>query len=269
MIKLLLLASSLVLAGVGDTTLLDSGTFVVRDAGPFSRSESFEVLRRGAAGYTIVNTITSATGRYRVQARFDFDAGWRAVSAQGVGLYDGRAVEITLLPTRPIATIRVAPLQDAAPAAQQLGARCDPDCLLDMSPSILPMFVMTRHYDFSRGGVQDFRWVGQDLDQRRTANGNIAALSYAGERELQRADGRTLRVRHFTFVESIPLPQGGEFRMNFDLWTDTDHAPIAFRARSPNGRPEGIVGVRSSHEDLRPALLMPTGAGTAAVQPGA
>jgi hypothetical protein len=94
------------------------------------------------------------------------------------------------------------------------------------------MFVMTRHYDFAQRGKQSFRWAGQDLDQSRSADGNVAALRFEGEETLKRTSGEELRIRHFTFVESIPLPQGGVFRMNFDLWTDYEHAPLAFRARS-------------------------------------
>jgi len=46
---------------------------------------------------------------------------------------------------------------------------CAPSCLIDMAPSINPMFVMTRHYDFVAGGEQEFLWAGHRERRRPTA----------------------------------------------------------------------------------------------------
>jgi hypothetical protein len=84
------------LAGLSGATVIDDGTFVVRDAGPFDRRESFEVLRRRAGGFTLVNTLTAANGACRAQGRFDFDPAWNAIEAHGIGLYKDRPVAISI-----------------------------------------------------------------------------------------------------------------------------------------------------------------------------
>lgn len=242
------------LAGLSGVTVVDTGTFVVTDAGPFDRQETFEVLRRRDGGYTLVNTITATSGAYRVQGRFDFDGAWNAQDVFGIGLYKERPVAIAMRRAGKRVDITVTPVDGTDPAPQRLTSACDPSCFIDMSPAILPMFVMTRHYDFTKGGEQRFLWAGQDLDQGRTADGNVVQLRFEGQRAVKPATGPELQLRHFTFVESIPLPGGGSFKMNFDLWTDLEHAPLAFRAQSPGGRPGGIFGIRRGHEDLRDAL---------------
>ena len=58
-------ADSTIYAGVSGVAVVDNGTFLVRGAGPFDRQESFEVLRRSDGGFTLLNTITAASGTYR------------------------------------------------------------------------------------------------------------------------------------------------------------------------------------------------------------
>ena len=116
------------------------------------------------------------------------------------------------------------------------------------------MFVMTRHYDFAKGGAQTFRWTGQDLDRVRTLSGGTAALSLKGETEVSRVGGTVLKVRHFTFVETMPNPAGGTYSLDFDLWTDVEHRPLGFRIRFSGGNPSGVVGWRQGFEELRATL---------------
>ncbi len=247
-------ADSSIYAGIKNATLVDFGTFVVTGGGPFDRVETFEYLKRPDGGYTLVNTQTASSGAYRAQGRFDFDANWRAQSAHGIGVYSGLPVRLTLQRRGNQVDVEVAPIDGDTPAKTTTVAVCDPDCFLDMSPSITPMFVMTRHFDFARGGEQEFRWAAQDLDQSRTLSGGTVRVRFAGEKTVPRVRETALRLRHFTFIESIPLPNGGAFLMNFDLWTDPEHRPIAFRAKAPNGIASGIFGLRQSHEDLRMVL---------------
>lgn len=236
-------------AGVSDVSLIDSGVMVVSGDPRYARTEIFEYLRRDDGGWVLVNTITAADGRYRVTARFDFDREWNAQSAKGRGLYDDAPVDITLRVAGKEARIQVnGPGVDLEPVAT-----CDPNCFLNMSPSALAMFVMTRHYDRDRKEPQTFRWAGQDLDRKRTLSGGTATLSYAGRRSLEHA-GAPLKVDHYTFVERLPTPTGGTFALDFDLWTDSDQWPLGFRVRTPGGDPSGTVGFRQGYEALLPAL---------------
>jgi hypothetical protein len=249
-----------VYAGVSGATLLDSGTMRVDAAGPFGRVESFEYLTRPDGGHVLLNSITALGGGYRLQGRFDLDKAWRSESAQGIGLYEGTPVSVALNADGPQVKISVRP-QGAGKSGPKIDstAACDPDCFIDMAPSILPMFVMTRHYDFARGGAQTFRWAGQDLQQPRTLSGGIAALSLKAETQAARAGGGSLAVRHFTFVETMPLPgpKAGSFSLNFDLWTDTEHRPLGYRVFLPGGDPAGLIGWRAGYEDIRAALVAP------------
>lgn len=236
-------------AGVGGVKLLDSGLMAVTGGGPFDREENFEVLQRPDGGYTLLNIITAADGRYRVSARFDLDAAWSSQSAHGVGLYGGKPVAITM--RRDGKQVRITVKGDGVDLSPT--AVCDPDCFINTSPSATAMFVMTRHYDFKKGGEQEFRWTGQDLDQVRTLSGGKARLVFKEEKEVPRWDGSGFALRHFTFVEALPTPNGGTYTLNFDLWTDDMHRPMGFRVRVPGGSAAGVVGFRKGYEDVKAA----------------
>lgn len=238
-------------AGVGGATVLDSGVMVVSGGPRFARNESFEYLRRPRGGITLINTITAADGAFRVRARFDLDERWRSLGADGVGLYDGTPVRSSMRIHDDSVDIAV----DGEGIALRPSAECDPDCFLNMSPSSLAMFVMTRHYDKGAGGEQRFRWAGQDLDRARTLSGGTADLSYAGRIDVPRSGQRALSIDHYTFVETLPAPGGGTFSLNFDLWTDVEHRPMGFRVRTAGSGPGATVGFRQGFADVRAALL--------------
>jgi len=242
-------------AGVKGAIMIDSGVMVVESTPDFAREESFEYLRRPDGGVTLLNSITMKDGRYRVRARFDMDKDWKSLNATGRGLYDGVPVDSRMERKGKVVEIQVR----GDGVALNPTAVCDPDCFINMSPTSLPMFVMTRHYDLEMGGPQLFRWTGQDLDRVRTLSGGTAELTYQGEQTLNRAvlPGRPRKmvtVRHFTFVESLPLPDGGRFKLDFDLWTDTEHRPLGFRVTTP-GLTGGTVGFRKAWSDVRVQLV--------------
>lgn len=245
-------------AGLSGATLIDGGAIVVTGGGPFDRTEMFEYLQRPDGGFVLLNTITAANGAYRVQARFDLDSQWRSQSAHGVGLYDGKPVDLAMRVEGKQVKIEVRP-RDAAqggPSSDPV-ATCDPACFVNMSPSITAMFVMTRHYDFAKGGEQEFQWAGQDLDRVRTLSGGKARLVFRDERNVPRASGESVKVRHFTFVETLPNPAGGTYSLDFDLWADVGHRPVGFRIRFSGGNPSGVVGWRQGWEDVRAAVISP------------
>lgn len=242
-------------AGVKGAIMIDSGVMVVESTPDFAREESFEYLRRPDGGVTLLNSITMTDGRFRVRARFDMDKDWKSLSASGRGLYDGIPVDSRMERKGKVVEIQV----HGDGVHLNPTAVCDPDCFINMSPTSLPMFVMTRHYDLEKGGPQLFRWTGQDLDRVRTLSGGTAELTYQGERTLNRAvlpgkPKKTVTVRHFSFVESLPLPDGGRFTLDFDLWTDTEHRPLGFRVTTP-GSTGGTIGFRRAWSDVRGQLV--------------
>lgn len=238
------------LAGVSGVKLLDAGVMIVSGPSEFARTEGFEFLQRPDGGVSLLNTITASDGRFRVRARFDYDDAWNSIGANGKGLYDGSTVISTMRVSGTRVDIQV--IGDGIDLTRT--AACDPDCFVNMSPSAIAMFVMTRHYDETRGGPQTFRWAGQDLDRVRTLSGGTATLSFESERSIPRAYGPEIMVKHFTFVESLQGPDGEPFFLNFDLWTGTDHAPLGFRVMTP-GASSGTLGFRQGYGDVRDAVL--------------
>jgi hypothetical protein len=236
-------------AGVAGASVVDRGTLVVTSVAGPGREATFEFVRRPDGGTVVLESITAADGRYRLQARFDYDAAWRAESARGIGLYDGKPVRIDLRRDGDRARVAV----DGDGVRLRPVAACR-DCFLNLSPSALAMFVMTQHYDHSKGGAQQFTWAAQDLDRPRTLDGGRDDVTYRGEVALPRAGGTSATLRHYTFVERNPLPDGRAFVLNMDLWTDGELRPIAFRARIPSLARTGTIGVRVGYEDLRDAL---------------
>ncbi len=242
-------------AGVAGAKVLDSGVFVVTGNAAFAREEAFEYVQRPDGGITLLNTISAENGGVRMRARFDLDADWQSLSASGLGLYDGVPVASYMERVGPVVEIQVHSLDEGDGVHLSPTAVCDPDCFINMSPSAVAMFVMTRHYDMAKGGTQTFQWAGQDLDKVRTLSGGKANLVYQGEQEVTRAalpdkKAQTVTLRHFTFVEELPIPGGGVFKLDFDLWTDLDHWPMGFQVKTP-GATEATLGFRKGWEDVR------------------
>lgn len=241
------------LAGVKGVKLLDAGSFVVAGLPPFAREETFEFLQRPDGGVTLLSATTMANGAMRVRARYDYDAAWNAVAAEGQGIYEDEPVRITLR-ARP-GSVKVRVRGDETTIDKEIP--CPDGCLMDMAPSGTPMFVMTRQYDRAKGGMQAFQWAAQGLAQALTSpNDQRAALRLRREVPLKRANGSTITIRDYEMIERIPTPDGGVYVMEFDLWTDAADRPMGFRINTAGGKPStsGILGFRKGYEDVRDQL---------------
>jgi len=126
-------------------------------------------------------------------------------------------------------------------------AVCEPDCFINMSPSAIAMFVMTRHHSLEVGSEEQFRWAGQDLDRVRTLDGGKADLKFEGE---VTAAGKT--IRHFTFIERLPLPNGRTFNLPFEMWTDLEHWPLGFKVGTGA---QATIGFRQGWEDVKAQVV--------------
>ncbi|MBN8281360.1 MAG: hypothetical protein J0M16_12185 [Gammaproteobacteria bacterium] len=244
------------LAGLRDVKLLDAGSFVVTGLPPFAREETFEFLRRPDGGVTLLSATTMSNGALRVQARYDYDAGWRAVAGSGLGIYQDEPVQVSLQAVPGAVAIRVRGPKTSLDRTIACPAGCD----LDMAPSGSPMYVMTRRYDRAKGGVQVFQWAAQDLTQALTSPPNQRTeLRYRGDLPISRADGSTVTLRDYEMIERIPTSDGGLFVMEFDLWTDDADRPMGYRINRTGGKAStaGIVGFRKGYEDVRDRLAGP------------
>lgn len=206
--------------------VLDHGTLVI-SGGSSARSESFEMVRRPDGGRTIVSVTTAADGSYRVQGRWDYDAEETALSAHGRGLHGGQKVTIDIAAAAPAATMR---WESADGSMRTFHAPCDAPCLIDMSPSALPMFTMTRQYDFDAGGVQQYRWIGYDLTRDQRLIDGTVRFRYVKEIPVTLPTGETMNIRHFIWDETLVDEESGRtFEVHFNAWTDTDHRPLKFK----------------------------------------
>lgn len=244
----------LTLSGIKGVRLLDAGIFTVSGSPSTAREETFEFLQRPDGGVTLLSATTLTDGSVRVQARYDYDANWNGVAGVGQGIYGDEPVRVDLQTVPGAVKITVRGTRTAIDKT----IPCPDGCFMDMAPSGSPMFVMTRHYDRARGGMQSFQWAAQELPRPQTSPDNQrAALRLRGERSVKRAVGKALTIRDYEMVESIPLPNGGMFVMEFDLWTDDAERPMGYRINSVGGKPPAtpIVGFRRGYEDVRAQVV--------------
>ena len=103
-------------------------------------------------------------------------------------------------------------------------------CLVDLEPSALPMWAMTRRYDRTRQGEQQFQWVGRSLTRDLVLEGGRTAL------RLRHADEEG---EHFEFTEEYPGPDGKPFRVAFLLSNSTDGWLQSFEVRAGTSRVQG------------------------------
>jgi hypothetical protein len=242
------------LSGVKGVKLLDGGSFAVTGPPSAARDETFEFLQRPDGSVTLLSATTMADGTLRVQARYDYDAHWDAVAGAGQGLYGDEPVRVAMQVTAAGVSIKVR--GDKTSIDKTIP--CPNRCFMDMAPSGSPMFVMTRHYDRSKGGTQSFQWAAQDLPRPFSSPDNQRAeLRLRRELPVKRLDGSTLNIRDFEMVERIPTPNGGLFIMEFDLWTDDADRPMGYRINSVGGKPPAmsIVGFRKGYEDVRAVMV--------------
>ncbi len=244
------------LSGAKGVRLLDAGIFNVSGQPSTAREETFEFLQRPDGGVTLLSATTMTNGSVRVQARYDYDANWKAVAAFGQGIYGDEPVQVDMRTVPGAVAIRVR----GARTTLDKSVPCPDGCFMDMAPSGSPMFVMTRNYDRAKGGEQSFQWAAQDLPQPVTSPDNQrAALRLRREFAAKRADGSPLTIRDYAMIERIPTPGGGLFVMEFDLWTDDAERPMGYRINKIGGKPPAapIVAFRRGYEDIRLQVANP------------
>lgn len=235
-----LIRSALFEFGGGDR-LEDSGRMVVT-GGRFGRTEHFEVVRRADGGWTLTSVTVGDGDSYRVEGRWKYTADHKAQAVTGRGTFQGQPAGIDISGGRPGASIAVT----QAGRERVVTAPCEQGCLVDMAPSALPMFSMTRLY---RGdGLQMFRWIGQSLIADEVLLDGTTEIRKLGEADFT-AGGRSVRVRQFAFVETLKnATTGATFRIGFNLYVDSDDRPLAFAIGA------STVGERAGYEGLVKAI---------------
>ncbi len=222
--------------------IMDQGTMVVTREGAIVRRDVFEIIRRSDGGRTIASVITAEDGSYQVEGRWDYDAAEQATSARGLGRHGEQDLTVDIAATSPTATMAVT---FASGEERVYEGECPPGCFIDMGPGTLPQFTLTRRYDFDQGGVQDSRWIAFVLNEDMRSFDVVVRIAHAGDFDVTRADGSSLKIRHFVFDEEGSLDGSGEgYELRSHLWVDDDHRPIKYKAG------ERTVGLRAGFEDI-------------------
>lgn len=230
--------SSFFRLGAGDR-IEDAGVLRVQ-SGRFARSEAFEVVRRADGGRVVTSVITAGDNSYRVEGRWEYDANEQAVRADGQASYGSVPATVELIASAPNATISV----ESGDVERTLPASCDPDCLLDMAPSAVAMFSMTRQHTKPAGEIQTYRWLGQGLIMDQVLLEGTADMRLL---KTENVDGT--EVSHYHFTEYLTDAQTGEKRsFDFNLWVDSEHRPLAF------GMTSGTLGVRDGYDSVPVAM---------------
>jgi hypothetical protein len=246
--------SSLFALGQGDR-VMDAGVMVVQ-GGSSPRSEFFEVVRQSDGGRQLTSLIEAADGSYRVEGRWRWSADGAALSARGIGDYQGKPVEIEIRTKG--GSARIAARIDGEPA--EATAPCDP-CLIDMAPSTLPMFSMTRLYDDTQGGVQRFHWIGRSLVRDEVLTDGAVDLWRVRRGEFVDADGHSIQLSQYAFTETLTdSATGRELQLDFNLYVDREHRPLGFAMRRATGFRRGFEALA---EQMPPIFERPSAADSA------
>ncbi|MEE4184791.1 MAG: hypothetical protein V2J12_03375 [Gammaproteobacteria bacterium] len=222
---------------------LEDSDLLIVTGGAFDRTEAFEVVRRPDGGSVLTEIITGANDSYKVETRVRFDADGNGISGRGLGNYAGEPVEVIITKTDDVARITA---QGDTFFAEHT-APCD-ECMMDMSPSAIPMFMMTRRYDEAQGGKQTFRWVARALIGDQVLLDGAAKIQKLGDFTFEK-DGEPVAVKQYAFVEKLKNEQmGAYFYVAFNLYTTADGKPLAFATGG------ATVGQRRGFEGITTAL---------------
>ncbi len=217
-----------------DDVLEDSGVITVFSKSS-TRIEAFETVRHRDGGWTTTSVITDLDRPYRVEGRWSYDSEGRSTEAHGLGAYDGTPARVAITVVRPTATVQV----DVGDETRVVTASCGRTCFVDLSPSVMAMFSITRQFEANSTEAQSFQWIGQALHVDRTLlEGGSSDVNLHSIHQLDK-----LEVLQFVFRETLPGDEdAGAMQASFNLYVDSDHRPLAFVIRG------GTRGVRAGYD---------------------
>ncbi len=213
-----------------DSAVPDAGALRMRGGGPqLDRDEHFSIHAQDD-GYRIATRIEAVDGSYRLSTELWYSAQWLPLRLRGHAVTAAGETEVVIARRGDEATLEVRGPAGAAPSRR---LPCPADTLIDLEPSALPMWAMTRRYDRARGGVQPFRWIGRSLLRDLTLESLETPL------QLARTDAGT---EYFEFTESYPAAGGGSFTLQFGLCVDASGRLQQFSVDAGARR---VLGTRS------------------------
>ena len=234
----------------GRESKIDEGVLVISGRPGYARAEEFSIYKRPDGGFTVISNITADDDSFTATGTWNYDAKWRALSAEGQSTVKGvtRKLEIRREGGPEGVTVRLVRKTTSKSGDLKIdtyNAPCDMNCLMDLTPAALPMAVMPRRYDSAKGGEQTFKWVGISYTDDQVLLDGTATLWL---NRTQKVSG-VGDVSHWRFREDLPGPKPGEtYQMNSHLWTDATLKLRKFgigRTSKP-----GTIGIRETDEKL-------------------
>lgn len=231
--------SSLFSLNAGDV-IEDAGTITVISKAS-SRTEAFETIRHQDGTRTITSVMTDSDGAYRVEGRWSYDDTGLTSLAQGRGSYNGVPVEVEIATDPPTATLSV----KVGGQERTVTTPCSEDCFIDLSPSVMAMFAITRQFTANSQDTKSFQWIGQALHRDVT-------LTEGGRSDVRLHGTHTLHgltVLQFLFYETLPGAENAEaVEAAFNLYVDATYRPLAFATS------RGTIATRSGFETVIQSL---------------
>jgi hypothetical protein len=206
--------------------LLDAGCCNIRGGPMFDRDESFQIYSR-PEGFLVDSWIQSTLGEFEFRCCFEFDEQWlpRRVAARGRS--GDTRVDVSICADLDAAHLT---FSEADGSAAQETLEFARGHLLDLEPSVIPMWAMTRRYDQQTGGEQSFFWAGRSLTRGFALQGgrtDIHLTEKSGQGD------------SFKFTEVLTGPDGAPFHVNFELENDVHGWLQGFTVRTPKTRVRG------------------------------
>ncbi|MBL8629505.1 MAG: hypothetical protein JNM81_07745 [Rhodospirillaceae bacterium] len=220
--------------------IFDQGTIEVDGSGGFSRVEDFVIFKTPDGGYTILSNIAADDGSYNASASWTYDKDWHALKASARSMAKGIERKIEMRRDGDTVTMKRRTITKDDIKADDFTAQCGDDCLMDMTPAVLPMSIMARRFDGAKSGPQVFKWVGVSLINDQVLTDGQATISRQKTMKVQGIG----EVTHWRFVEDLKGPGGQPFQMNAHLWTDPQgHLRKFGMGRTPQ---PSTIGVRQT-----------------------
>ncbi len=210
--------------------LPDDGVLEMRGGGPLhDRDEQFRIAAFEDSGFLIQTRITPLDGRYEIETEMRFGVDWLPLSLHAVSRTVESEHRVELLRRGDHALLSV---QRGDAAAVRQHVPLAPDTLIDLEPSALPMWAMTRRYDRRQRQTQTFRWIGRSLLRDLT----LEALEVPLTLVRHDAAGET-----FEFSETYAAADGSRYTVDFTLSTDSCGRLQRFTV---GAGPRQVIGVR-------------------------
>jgi hypothetical protein len=181
----------------------------VRGGPMFDREETYRIYKR-PQGFVVESRIQSTLDKFEFRCCFEFDDDWLPERVTGVGRSGDAGVDVRIHAKPDRAHLDLAEA-DGSVSCEELDFATGH--LLDLEPSVVPMWAMTRRYDHGVGGEQSFFWAGRSLTRGFSLQGGETRLSLLS----RHSQGET-----FVFTETLAGADGETFQVKFELENDDD-----------------------------------------------